>query len=205
MLLATGSSTADANQSFRVVRIPKRETGYGNFASVAFTSKTEFDSFISKTSTQIGWNNRQEFEDALRMAKVDFTQEALVLLRHTEPSGSVQVTFEAPTLQDRRLVCEIRGKPIPPGFAGTADMAFYCFAVVVSKSAVTEVELQAVEGGFRERRLAPIIFPIVSKEPSNKSLDASGGSVFLRMSGAAEGGLIRAAASTQTFDGFFVL
>jgi len=177
MLLATGSSTADADQSFRVVPIPKRETGYSNFASVAFTSKKEFDSFISKTSTQIGWNNRREFEDALRMANVDFTHEALVLLRHNEPSGSVQVTFETPTLQDRKLVCEIRGKPIPPGFGGTADMAYYCFAVVVSKSAVAEVELQAVEGGFRERHLAPIIFPILSKEPSNNSLDASGGSV----------------------------
>jgi hypothetical protein len=34
--------------------------------------------------------------------------------------------------------------------------------------------------------------------PSNKSLDASGGSVFLNSLGAAEGPLIRAAASTQT-------
>jgi len=33
----------------------------------------------------------------------------------------------------------------------------------------------------------------------NKSLDASGGSVFLNLLGAAEGALIRAAASTQTF------
>jgi hypothetical protein len=40
---------------------------------------------------------------------------------------------------------------------------------------------------------------------SNKSLDASGGSVFLNLLGAAKGALIRAAASTsQTFDGFFV-
>src|SRR6266496_190168 len=34
----------------------------------------------------------------------------------------------------------------------------------------------------------------------NKSLDASGGSVFLNLLGAAEGALIRAAASTQTLD-----
>src|SRR6266852_2312581 len=33
----------------------------------------------------------------------------------------------------------------------------------------------------------------------NKSLDASGGSVFLKLLGAAEGALIRAAASTQPF------
>src|SRR2546421_5314810 len=35
--------------------------------------------------------------------------------------------------------------------------------------------------------------------PHNKSLDASGGSVFLNLLGAAKGPLIRAAASTQTF------
>src|SRR5438477_13082069 len=35
--------------------------------------------------------------------------------------------------------------------------------------------------------------------PHNKSLDASGGSMFLNLLGAAEGALIRAAASTQSF------
>jgi len=40
--------------------------------------------------------------------------------------------------------------------------------------------------------------------PPNKSLDASGGSVFLNFSGAAKDDLIRAAASTQTFDTSFV-
>jgi hypothetical protein len=37
----------------------------------------------------------------------------------------------------------------------------------------------------------------------NKSLDASGGSVFLNLLGAAEGALIRAAASTQSFGGLW--
>jgi hypothetical protein len=36
----------------------------------------------------------------------------------------------------------------------------------------------------------------------NKSLDASGGSVFRNLLGAAKGALIRAAASTQPFDAF---
>src|SRR5205823_14959589 len=39
---------------------------------------------------------------------------------------------------------------------------------------------------------------------SNKSLDASGGSVFLNLLGAAEGALIRAAASTQPLGCFFL-
>jgi hypothetical protein len=36
----------------------------------------------------------------------------------------------------------------------------------------------------------------------NKSLDASGGGVFLNLLGSAEGALIRAAASTQPLCGF---
>ena len=39
----------------------------------------------------------------------------------------------------------------------------------------------------------------------NKSLDASGGSVFLNLPGAAKGALIRAAASTQSFGGLELL
>ena len=39
------------------------------------------------------------------------------------------------------------------------DMAYYCFAVVVSRSLINEVELRDIEGGFKERELAPIVFP----------------------------------------------
>ncbi|HEY2973815.1 MAG TPA: hypothetical protein VGJ48_14970 [Pyrinomonadaceae bacterium] len=169
-LFHPGQSTNKSTQSFRIIPIQKKETGYSNFASIAFMSKNDLESFLKDTSTQIGWNNRQEFEDALRNAKLDFTKEALVLLRHTEGSGSVQVTLETPILQDRRLLCEIQGRPIPPGYGGTADMAYYCFAVAVSKSAVSQVELQAVEGGFSARRLAPMVLPINEKEPANKLL-----------------------------------
>jgi hypothetical protein len=172
VLLATlfhpGQLTNTSTQSFRVIPVQKREHGYSNFESIVLMSKNDLDSFLTTTSTQIGWNNRQEFENALLNAKLDFSKEALVLLRHSEGSGSVQVTFETPILQGRNLLCEIRGRPIPPGYGGTADMAYYCFAVAVSKSAVSQVELQAIEGGFSERRLAPIALPIVEKDPANK-------------------------------------
>ena len=42
---------------------------------------------------------------------------------------------------------------------------------------------------------------VVSALPPNKSLDASGGSVFLNLLGVAEGALIRAGASTQPLGG----
>jgi hypothetical protein len=165
-----GQLTDDSAQSFKIIPIPTRENGYSNLASIVFMSKKDLDSFLTDTSTQIGWNNRQGFEDALLNAKLDFSKEALVLLRHTEGSGSVKVTFETPILQGRNLLCEIRGRPIPPGYAGTGDMAYYCFAVVVSKAQVSQVELQAIEGGFSERRLAPIVLPIIEKEPANNLL-----------------------------------
>jgi hypothetical protein len=170
ILSPAGQLKDESSKSFRMIPIPNRENGYSNFASIAFMSKDAMDSFLTDTSTQIGWNKRQEFEDALLNAKLDFSKEALVLLRHTEGSGSVQVTFETPILQGRNLLCEIQGKPIPPGYGGTADMAYYCFAVAVSKSRVSQVELQAIEGGFSARRLAPIVLPIFEKEPANKVL-----------------------------------
>lgn len=170
ILSHAGQLTDESTQSFRIIPIPNRETGYGNFASIVFMSKKNLDSFLTDTSTQMGWNNRREFEDVLLNAKLDFSKEALVLLRHTEGSGSIQVTFETPILQDGKLLCEIRAKPIPPGYGGTADMAYYCFAVAVSKSQVSQVELQAIEGGFSARLLAPIVLPIIEKEPTNKLL-----------------------------------
>jgi hypothetical protein len=160
VLFQTDQLTDRSTQSFRIIPIPKGDTGYSNFGSILLRSKNDMDSFLEKTSTQMGWNNRQKFEDALRNAKVDFSKEALILLRHTEGSGSVQVVFEPPILKDRKLLCEIQGKPIPAGYGGTADMAYYCFAVAVSKSQIRQVELQAIEGGFSARPLAPIVFSL---------------------------------------------
>ena len=166
ILFHPAQSVDDSASSFRIIPIPTRENGYSKFASMVFMSKKDLDSFLTKT-THVGWNKRQAFEDALLNAKLDFSKEALVLLRHSEGSGSVKVAFETPILDDRNLLCEIRGTPIPPGFGGTGDMAYYCFAVAVSKAQVSQVELRAIEGGFSARRLAPIVLRIIEKKPAN--------------------------------------
>lgn len=170
ILFNAGQSTNEGTEPFRIIPIPKREFGYGDFGSMVLMSENDMDSFLKKTFTR-SWNDRQEFEDALHNAKLDFTKEALVLLRHTEGSGSVEVIFEKPVLQDSKLLCEIRGIPIPPGYGGTTDVADYCFAVAVSKSRVSLIELQRIEGGFSERRLAPLLLPIIEKEPVNMPLE----------------------------------
>ena len=156
-------ATNEGPEPFRIVPIQPREHGYSTFESIAIRSESELDAFLKDTAKKIGWNHRQVFEDALLNAKVDFSKEALVLLRHTEGSGSVKVDFETPVLKGRNLLCEIKGRPIPDGFGGTGDMAYYCFAVVVSKEQVNQVELQAIEGGFKARRLKPIALQISEK------------------------------------------
>src|SRR5204862_8054336 len=165
LVFQAGPLAAQKPQAVRLITIPNRENGYSNFESIAFNTKAELDSFIAASSKQSGWNSRQAFVDALQNANIDFAREALVLLRHDESSGSVRVTFETPTLVDRKLICQIRGKALTGG--GTMDMAYYCFAIVESRSVVSEVELRAVEGGFKERELPPKLFPIRA-QPANE-------------------------------------
>jgi hypothetical protein len=162
-LFCTGQSTNKRAQAFRTIPIPTKEHGYGNFESIVFRSQKELNAFLTNTPTDFGWNNRQAFEDALRNAKVNFSKEALVLLRHTESSGSVKVTFATPILKGRNLLCEIGGEPIPSGNMGTADMAYYGFALAVSKAHVKQVELRENQGGLSPNRLTPLVLPITEK------------------------------------------
>jgi hypothetical protein len=148
---------------FRTINIYQRELGYSYFDSMAITSSQDLEAFLAEIPQQIGWNNRQGFIDALRNAKIDFNQEALMLLRHDEPSGSVSVSFKTPVLKDKTLVCEIRGEPLRG--LGTADMAYHCFALAVSKSLVNQVQLNAMGGFFEQRPQPTILLSTTEKQP----------------------------------------
>lgn len=123
---------------FRRISVPERENGYNHFGSMVIGSQEDLDAFLESTSG-VGWNLRNEFEDALRGANVDFEREALVLLRHTEGSGSILVTVRPPSLEGRRFIVEL---DVSTPSSGTTDMAYYCYAFAVSKSRVSEVELR---------------------------------------------------------------
>jgi len=124
----------------RLLPIPQEEHGYGNFDSLVIATPGDYEAFLKTGSTARAspWNNRAAFDAALAGAKLDFAREALVLLRHTEGSGSVQVTCAMPEVKGRRLMCRI-GRTEPE--AGTADMAYHCFAIVVSKPDIAEIEV----------------------------------------------------------------
>lgn len=156
-----------SGSSFRTINIHQTENGYHYFDSLAITSTQDFNAFLEEISQQLYWGHRQEFVDALLNAKIDFNQEALVLLRHTEGSGGARVTFETPVLQDRTLLCEIRGELRG---VGPAVVAYHCFALAVSKSLVNKVQLNAV-GSFDQRPRPTILLPTTEQQPLNMRRD----------------------------------
>ncbi len=141
---------------FRIVEIPKREHGYSNLKSMTIRSNAELKRLLQKIAGQGGWNRRKDFEAAVSKAAANFKDETLVLLRHTEGSGSVQVSLAAPIFKDRALTCRIE-REAPE--EGTADMAYYCFALAVSRHRVKEVVLKA-----RGREAARLAIAVEAEE-----------------------------------------
>lgn len=130
---------AAEEKGFRLVPVPKREHGYSGLKSQVIGSQKELDGLLKKVQAGGGWNERAKFLAAIKEAKIDFPREALVLLLHTEGSGSTQVTLADPKLRNGTLRCEITQKSAG---MGTADMAYYCFAVAVKKTAAKKIELR---------------------------------------------------------------
>ena len=143
---------ADEPVAVRRIPIPAREHGYSNFETTVIGSQAALDQFLKgdQQGGDMGWNNRQEFIEALDRANLDFEKEQLVLLRHTEGSGSVRVEFHPPRVEGQTVICRI-SRTVPE--MGTADMAFYCFALAVTKTGPTEVQL-TVDGR------APVTVPL---------------------------------------------
>lgn len=162
LLLHPALFKSQSHSPFRVIDLRQREIGYNSFDSMAITNREDFETFLRDISQSSYWNDKQAFLDALINAQIDFNREALLLLRHDEGSGSVKVIFETPVLRERTLFCEIRGHLTT---AGTADMAYYCFALAVPKSSVNQVQLNRQVGFPQIRRLAPIQLSITERQP----------------------------------------
>ncbi|MEM7395517.1 MAG: hypothetical protein AAF492_24565, partial [Verrucomicrobiota bacterium] len=137
--LAVGTVVAkNENDSVQMIPIPKRDSGYMNFESTIIKTQEDLDAFLKRKNDD--WEVRAAFDKAIARAKLNFDEQALVLLRHTEDSGSNKVTFHKPQIVEKQLACKITRKV--PGL-GTDDGAYYCFALAVSKEAITEVALDA--------------------------------------------------------------
>jgi hypothetical protein len=128
-------------QIFRFVPIPRQEHGYSNFDSLVIRSAQELDEFFSRRSIAEGmsWNTRDKFEESIRESRLDYARESLVLIRHTEESGSVQVSFGVQQVKSSVLQCSIHREE-PTGM-GTTDMAYYCFGLAVLKQKVKKIHV----------------------------------------------------------------
>lgn len=144
MLLHPTVLKNESGSAFRTINIHQIENGYQYFDSMAITSSEDFKAFLEEISQQLLWTNRQDFVDALLKAQVDFNHEALVLLRYSQGYGAAHVSFETPVLQDKTLLCEIRGET--PG-GGLGIVSYHGFALAVSKSLVHKVQWNT-KGGF---------------------------------------------------------
>jgi len=133
---------ADPLPAYRTVPIPWREHGYNAFSSTSLSTQAELDAFLRTAKAKGGWNRFAAFEKALADARIDWRKESLVLLRHTEHSGSIRVVPQAPRQEGRTLTIAVDRKAPE---VQTADMAYYACAVVVLKSTIQVVEL--VVGG----------------------------------------------------------
>ncbi len=130
-------AVAKIDPGYRNIPIPKREHGYSNFQSTSILTKKEYTAFIDAVNRQRAWNGKAKVIDALAAAKVDFKTHALLLLRHTEGSGSVAVKLAPLQRKGKALIVRVNRKAPE---MGTADMAYYCFAVVVDKSMFKAIE-----------------------------------------------------------------
>jgi hypothetical protein len=137
-LVALGPAFAQDAKGVRRIPVPHREHGYGNFKSQIITTDDQFKTFIQQVEKQQGWNHRADFIDALKTAKIDFTTEALVLIRQTEGSGSNKVTFGAVELKDGKLTSVIERKVAE---IGTADIADYALALAVPRKELKAVHI----------------------------------------------------------------
>lgn len=118
------------------IDIPHRDGFYGKFNSVVLESQEEFDKLVGRDKR----NGLDAFAEAIEEAKVDFTKESLVLVRHTKGSGSVQVRFRLSEAQDGTL--EVKIFEHTPSPFMTADMAYYCYAFKVERGEKRRVKVR---------------------------------------------------------------
>lgn len=112
------------------VPIPERESGYQFLRSQVVGSEGEFDALLKLVESQEYWSRKGEFLDALRREKPNFERASLVLITDTLGSGSIKVALDGPYADGQDVVYRIK-YDVPRWL--TADMAYWCFAVIIPK------------------------------------------------------------------------
>jgi hypothetical protein len=129
-----------ASAAEKQLKIPAREHGYSQLQSHLINSQQTLNDFITAVKKQKYWNNQAQFLKVLTQSKIDFSQNNLVFLKHTEGSGSIKVSSEL-KVEKGQVKITINRKGV--GGIGTADMAYYCFAYKVPKKSGKKIVLES--------------------------------------------------------------
>jgi len=113
------------------VQTPFREHGYYQLEHNLIRSSEEFSKHLSQVKAQKYWNNKSDYLATLEALAIDFKSMNLLLYYHTEGSGSVRVSFSEPQEENNSILITVSRK-VPQ--IGTADMAYYGKAYLVSKN-----------------------------------------------------------------------
>jgi hypothetical protein len=147
-------------ENVRRIPIPQREHGYKNFKSRVLRNKEELAAFLKDVAQQEHWNEKAKFLAALNFATIDFDKEELLLIRTTAGSGSMKISLAEPTIVGTDIVFHVVWDL--PG-AGTKDMNYQCFAVIIPKGAATNAKIVTdfvVLGKPSSPKMEPEVIPL---------------------------------------------
>jgi hypothetical protein len=144
--------------TIRQIHVPRdalfAQRHFSPYRSRFIRSEAELQKFVESLETNVKadpfheqyWIDRiREFEKQIHSAKIDFDHEGVILIPHREGSGGTKVGLSRLYLRSETLVCNVWRGP----FGDSADMAYYCFVLVVRKEEVSEVDV-SVDGTHRE-------------------------------------------------------
>jgi len=118
-------------KSIARIAIPVREQGYSNFDTTLMTSQKELNKFVTKIELQKNWNSKDNFLNALKLKKINFTKYNFLIYRMTEASGSTVLLVDKPMGDKNSITIKI-GKNSKE--LATEDMAYYALAYKISKA-----------------------------------------------------------------------
>ncbi|MBC8278781.1 MAG: hypothetical protein H8E46_11160 [FCB group bacterium] len=129
-----------SEKAFRVVFMPGHF--YYLIENKMIYSHAQLENYLIELRQSRYYIGYEHFEDSLNKVNLNFDKEALVIIKHRESSESTKVEFIEPVAHEDRLICIINR--IVPQIMNLME-AHYCYALVVDKTIIREIEVK-VEG-----------------------------------------------------------
>lgn len=133
------SSIASENPIFETLKMSNRDHWYSHFKTTVINTPQEYRDFLKSAS--IDPDQPHSFHNTVASLSAWVDTHTMVLIRHTESSGSTKVSFQVSQASPDTLLCKISRIPPGPCDIGTCDMAYYCFGIMGQRSLIKKVEV----------------------------------------------------------------